>query len=254
MEVFCFDFDGVVCDSAPETALAAWNACQTLWPKDSAPLPEALQQRFCVLRPVMHTGYEAVPLMRLIKDGAVDDAGIMDGFDALRDRFIEREGLSIDRLQQVFGAARDSLIAADQAQWLRWNRFYPGMGEALGAAIERHPLYIVTTKQERFVELLLGHHQLQLPSGRIFGLERKRSKPEILTELTATPKLEGGKFHFIEDRLDTLLKVMKLPALDQVALYLVDWGYNTPAQREQAASTGRIKVVSMDQFRGMHGF
>ena len=74
MEVFCFDFDGVVCDSAPETALAAWNACQTLWPEDSATLPEALQQRFCVLRPVMHTGYEAVPLMRLIKDGAVDDA------------------------------------------------------------------------------------------------------------------------------------------------------------------------------------
>ena len=36
--VFCFDFDGVVCDSAPETALSAWNASRVFWPE----LPEPL--------------------------------------------------------------------------------------------------------------------------------------------------------------------------------------------------------------------
>ncbi len=259
MDVFCFDFDGVICDSAPETAVTAWLGCRELWPQHGgaadapATLPTALQERFCRLRPVMHTGFEAIPLMRLIETGEADDDALFADFPALRDRLMAREGLAHERLQHLFGAIRDRLIAEDEAAWLRWNRFYPGVGPLLAAAIARTPLYIVTTKQERFAALLLRNEGIALPPGRIFGLEAKRSKPEILAALLGRPEHAGATFHFIEDRADTLHDVIARDALRAVRLYLVDWGYNTPAQRREAAATGRIRVVSLREFAGVLG-
>lgn len=72
-------------------------------------------------------------------------------------------------------------------------------------------------------------------------------------EQTSRPNLKGAAFHFIQDRVETLMDVMKYPALQQAQLYLVDWGYNTPLQRREAAATNRIRVVSMNEFRSLHG-
>jgi phosphoglycolate phosphatase-like HAD superfamily hydrolase len=258
MDVYCFDFDGVICDSAPETAVTAWQGCRELWPAPGgapppvAP-PKALLERFCRLRPVMHTGFEAIPLMRLIELGQASDAALLADFPALRDGLVAREKLGTQALQERFGAIRDRLIAADQAAWLGWNRFYPGMGEALAAAHARAPTFIITTKQERFAALLLSDQGVALPAGRIFGLESKRSKPQILLDLQALPEHRGAAVHFIEDRLETLQEVVGTPALEALRLYLADWGYNTPAQREQAAACPRIQVVSREGFRKAAG-
>jgi phosphoglycolate phosphatase-like HAD superfamily hydrolase len=244
MNVFCFDFDGVICDSAPETGLSAWTACTKIWPNRTAKWTDQLQEHFCRLRPVMHTGFEAIPLMRLILDGQVSDDRIFADFEALRDEVIRREDVSRDRLLAEFAAARDGMIARDESEWLRWNRFYPGLRELLAHTLPREPLFIITTKQERFATLLLRHNGLDIAAERIFGLEKKLGKPEVLELLMQRPDLSAGTFHFIEDRLETLKDVIALPALDRVRLYLVDWGYNTPAQRDEAARTDRIRVVS----------
>lgn len=248
MDVICFDFDGVVCDSAPETALSAWKGCRELWPEGPEFSPD-LQERFCRLRPVMHTGFEAIPLMRLLETDAADEAALFADFPAQRDALIQSEGLETARLQAIFGGMRDAMIAQHRDEWLRWNRFYPGMADLLAAALGRHETYIVTTKQERFVTLLLEHAGVSMPTDRIFGLERRRAKPEVLLELSADEGRRGRTFHFIEDRVDTLHDVMATAGLEAVRLYLADWGYNTPAQRDGAARTGRIQVVSVAAFR-----
>jgi phosphoglycolate phosphatase-like HAD superfamily hydrolase len=244
MNVFCFDFDGVICDSAPETGFSAWKACGKLWPGRTGEWSDALQERFCRLRPVLHTGFEAIPLMRLILDGQVTEEQVFARFEELRDELIRREGIAQERLLTEFAAARDEMIARDESEWLRWNRFYPGIQELLARLLAREPLFIITTKQERFATLLLRHNGLDLAADRIFGLEKKLGKPRVLELLLARPELRGATFHFIEDRLETLKDAIALPALNAVRLYLVDWGYNTPAQRDEAARTGRIRVVS----------
>ena len=249
--VLCFDFDGVICDSAPETALTAWNASRELWPEVpaagvGAELPAAVRERFCRLRPVIHTGYEAVPLMRLIEEGREGDEDILAGFPLLRDGVMERGGLSPGQLRDLFGRHRDRLVEQDQAGWLRSNPFYPGMAGLLTGLIARHPVRIVTTKGERFAALLLRHNAIPLPDEHIFGLERNRSKPEILAGFLALPEFAGAAFHFIEDRMDTLDAVASDSALDDLRLYLADWGYNTPPQRDRAAQSPRIEVISLD--------
>lgn len=58
--------------------------------------------------------------------------------------------------------------------------------------------------------------------------------------------------HFVEDRFETLLAVTKIPALDSVQLYLVDWGYNTRSQREEAKKLfPRIKLINGDDFKAL---
>jgi phosphoglycolate phosphatase-like HAD superfamily hydrolase len=244
MTVFCFDFDGVVCDSAPETALSAWHACRELWPDLPEDLPLALQQRFCRLRPVLHTGFEAIPLMRLIALGEATDAQFFADFPALRDGWMQANGLGGPELLRRFGAQRDKMIALDADRWLALNPFYDGMAALLSSAATRHDVFIVTTKQERFAGLLLGHHGVSLPPERVFGLERNQAKPAILRALLTRPELAGRTFHFVEDRIETLREVIADPALNPVRLYLADWGYNTPAQRREAAAERRIEVVT----------
>lgn len=256
MDVYCFDFDGVICDSAPETAVTAWQGCRELWPTPEVPAtepPAALRERFCRLRPVLHTGFEAIPLMRLIELGDAGDEAFFADFPSLRDGLIAAEGLVTHQLQERFGAIRDRLIAADPAAWLGWNRCYAGMGHVLASAVDAGPAFVITTKQERFAALLLREYGVALPPGHLFGLEVGRSKPEILTDLMERPTYQGATFHFIEDRLETLQAVIDTRALEAVRLYLADWGYNTPAQREQAKAAGRIRVVSRDTFRLMTG-
>jgi phosphoglycolate phosphatase-like HAD superfamily hydrolase len=251
MAVYCFDFDGVICDSAPETGLSAWTACAALWPGRAGAWTDALQERFCRLRPVMHTGYEAIPLMRLMLDGRVSDEAILSDFEGLRDALMRDESLGKDRLLQAFADARDGMIAKDESEWLRWNRFYPGLRDLLAQALGRGPLFIITTKQERFASLLLRHEGLEFPLERLFGLEKNLTKPQVLERLLKRPDLAAGRFHFIEDRLETLQDVIAEPGLDTVRLYLADWGYNTPAQRAEARGIPRIRVLSREALRQM---
>jgi hypothetical protein len=59
-----------------------------------------------------------------------------------------------------------------------------------------------------------------------------------------------NKIHFVEDRYETLLNIIKIPELDDIQLYLVDWGYNTQAQRIEAVSLSpRVKLINGDDFK-----
>ena len=118
MRVLALDFDGVICDSAPETALTAWKGCRELWPQGPEFTPD-LQTRFCRLRPVMHTGFEAIPLMRLIETGA---ATILLGGDG-------PDGVCVLRF-------REALFEDGRAAYLEELYVAPAKrGQGLGRAI-----------------------------------------------------------------------------------------------------------------------
>jgi phosphoglycolate phosphatase-like HAD superfamily hydrolase len=110
-------------------------------------------------------------------------------------------------------------------------------------------LLIITTKEGRFVQKLLQQQGVQMPQDCILGKESKRPKPQILRELTAqVPPDSPLSLWFVEDRLKTLQAVQQQSHLDAVKLYLADWGYNTPAERESIRQDPRIKLLSLPQF------
>ena len=249
MGVFFLDFDGVLCDSAAETAVAAWRAGAALWPewRGPEPPPDALA-RFCKLRPLLETGYQAIALLRLIVTGETD-ARIAAEFAPLTTAVFSSTGCEKPALIRLFGDTRDRWIREDEAGWLARHRFYPGTAAAVRRVLSAgHPLFILTTKQARFTETLLRAAGIPLASAAIFGMESGKSKEDTLAEFVRSPHYAGRRFHFVEDRLDTLERVMARPELAGVALYFATWGYSLPAERARAAALPRLTYWELPEF------
>ncbi|XP_060969764.1 uncharacterized protein LOC115706477 isoform X2 [Cannabis sativa] len=234
-DLYALDFDGVLCDSCGETAVSAVK-----------------------VRPVVETGYETLLLVRLlletripsIRKSSVSEGltveGILDNWLKLKPVIMEEWDENREILIDLFGKVRDEWLENDFHTWIGANRFYPGVPDALKFASSR--IFIVTTKQGRFADALLRELAgVTLPPERIFGLGTG-PKVEVLKQLQKKPEHQGMKLHFVEDRLATLKNVIKEPELDGWNLYLVDWGYNTQKEREEAASIPRIRLLELSDF------
>ena len=134
----------------------------------------------------------------------------------------------------------------DYSQLYITVRFYPGTADAL--KFSSSEVYIVTTKQGRFAEALLKELAgIEIPSERIYGLGTG-PKVKVLQQLQQMPQHQGLTLNFVEDRLATLKNVIREPALDRWNLYLVNWGYNTQKEREEAGNISRIQVTDLPDF------
>lgn len=243
--IYALDFDGVICDSAVETAITGWKAAGRLWPEMTEDrLSEQLIDRFRRVRPAIETGYEAILAMRLI-DLEEDDRAVLSGFERNKQKLLDEANVDVDFLKQLFGDTRDNWIAADFSNWISVNPLFPSVADKLKQLNEQATWYVVTTKQERFVSQILSANEIELFGGNIFGLERNRSKADTLIEI-----LEGHpneQIYFVEDRLPALLSVMTNPKLQSLKLQLADWGYNTAQDRQKAAQTG-IELLCIEDF------
>ena len=143
---------------------------------------------------------------------------------------------------------RDEWIAEDLDGWFGLHRFYPGVVEKLQNAIASPVrVYIISTKEGRFIRQLLQQQGVEMQEERIFGKEYKRPKYEILRDAIAASG-ESVNVWFVEDRLKALQLVQRQADLAQVRLFLADWGYNTQQMRDSIRNDTRIKLLSLSQF------
>jgi phosphoglycolate phosphatase-like HAD superfamily hydrolase len=110
-------------------------------------------------------------------------------------------------------------------------------------------LYIVTTKEGRFVKQLLQQQGIELPVNKIIGKESKRPKYETLRLIKKQIAEDNITIWFVEDRLPALQQVQQQSDLQQVHLFLADWGYNRSSDRNLAQRDRHIKLLSLQQFR-----
>lgn len=233
MSVLALDFDGVLCDSARETGITGWKAAGTLWEDMAEPLPPLpLLDRYCRARPVIETGFEAIAMMRLLKDGE-DPDDLLESFPRHLPAAVARSGTDAAGLKQLYAAVRDGWINEDAQGWLSLSPLYPGVAEALNAMPPEVDCCIVTTKQERFVAQLLEHNGVRFAAERIFGLDRGMKKEAVLRGLME--QHSGRQIHFVEDRLATLKRLLAQPDLGPLRLHFACWGYSTDAERRDAA-------------------
>jgi phosphoglycolate phosphatase-like HAD superfamily hydrolase len=233
--VYALDFDGVICDSALETGISGWKAARQIWPDMPQEVPPNKIDQFRQIRPIIETGYEAVLAMRMLHSGA-DIETIYNGYKPAFEHLMEEAGVDAEDLKNLFGQTRDEWIAKNQQEWIEKNPLYPNVPERLAQISEINDWYIVTTKQERFVKMILRAYRIDLHEDRIFGLDRQMSKAEVLKKLLSRhPK---QTIHFFEDRIQTLQKIQLEPELKGVQLHFALWGYNTVEDKRLAAALG----------------
>ncbi|KAF6003830.1 hypothetical protein F1559_002198 [Cyanidiococcus yangmingshanensis] len=173
----------------------------------------------------------------------------------LHDRLLRDWALEPAFLIELFGAVRDAWIARDKQSWLALNAIYPGVVDALN--LSQEPVYVVTTKQERFVSLILenaGIRQDRIPSANVYGLERGLTKITAIKEILRREQEKHGDHtrkvivHFVEDRLEALeaasISLLGAP----VTYHLATWGYNDPAQRARAEKHPFIELLDLPTF------
>ncbi len=253
-ELIAFDFDGVICDGLIEYFQTAWQAyCQLFKPVSDEP-PTGLAEQFYPLRPVVETGWEMPVLIQVLMQGRSDE-GLVD--KVIADKVIEQwpemalpylseAGLSKTQSVQALDGVRDRWIQNDLQSWLALHRFYPGMIERVGQLLASDlPVYIVSTKEGRFIKALLGQSGLAFTSDRIIGKEVKRPKYETLRLLKE--KHAVSNIWFLEDRLPALNDVKQQDDLKDIQLFLADWGYNLEPDRETARQDSRINLLSLEK-------
>lgn len=243
--IHALDFDGVICDSAVETAITGWKAASQIWqdmPQSAAP-PNLIDQ-FRLVRPIIETGYEAILAMRLLFLGESCEA-IYSDYQAKTQQLLDQAQVSSDDLKKLFGATRDHWIANDLPDWIAMNPLFAGVKEKLQMIGQTHTWYVITTKQERFVKHILKANAIELAEERIFGLDRNLSKPEVLKDLLQAHP--NQPIQFVEDRLPTLLNVQKQPELSAIELLFATWGYNTAEDKVLATQKG-FKALNLQSF------
>jgi phosphoglycolate phosphatase-like HAD superfamily hydrolase len=246
--ILALDFDGVVCDGLIEYFEVAWRTyCQIWSPANDTP-PDDLALRFYRLRPVIETGWEMPVLIKALIEGFSDDQ-ILQSWTTITPQILAADNLEAKAVSTKLDHLRDEWIQTDLNGWLSLHRFYPGVIERLKITLESEvQLYIVTTKEGRFVKQLLQQEGVNLPPENIFGKEVKRPKYETLRELIEKANIQNVSLWFVEDRLKTLQLVQQQSDLNHVQLFLADWGYNTQPEREAGKNDPRIQLISLSHF------
>ncbi|NES97612.1 MAG: HAD family hydrolase [Desertifilum sp. SIO1I2] len=242
--ILALDFDGVLCDGLQEYFQTTWRTYRQLWMPSKSEPPEDLAPVFYRLRPVIETGWEMPILLRAIFLGYPEEDILQDWPNVVQ-HILEAEDLKPKTLEVTLDTQRDAWIASDEMDWLSYHRFFPGVLDKVRSLLSTPiQLFIITTKEERFVRTLLQQQDINLPQQQIYGKSTYRPKHEILRDLSTT----GEKLWFVEDRLKTLQSVQKQADLWDVVLFLADWGYNTQTERDSVGDSPRIHLLSLEQF------
>jgi len=241
-DTLALDFDGVIADSIEECLVVGYNAfvdysrqeskIETLSALDKKVVDEAKRLRHFI-RSGEDYVYIQLALSEDIKMNTQDDFdNFLNKYSQLKETFFnlfyqERKHFSVEKLNS----------------WMQLNPMYEGMQHFLKESSGKNPLYIISTKKSEYIHKILEGHQITFPVKNIFHAHKDRSKLTIIHELLSKYNTEPSHFHFIDDQVDTLLKV----ELSQVHRYLAGWGYNNEEQKTRAIKAG-IPVLRLIDF------
>ena len=252
MDVYCFDFDGVICDSSAETGTTGYRACAKRWPDTIKGLGSAIKppagflENFRQVLPALETGYESILIARLLLEG-VDVNTILADFSTLSKAVMKQEKLDRDALITQFADMRDLQLKNESERWLNLHHFFEGMVPLVNHLQTDSPVYIITTKQKRYATKLCKHAGLKLPKDHVFGLEDGK-KTDVLSQLREQHGPDCT-IHFFEDRYRTLENVSAVEALAEAKLYLCSWGFTSKAEVKNASENSQVVVLNLEEMQ-----
>ena len=248
-KILFLDFDGVICDSSLETGRTGWFAGSEIWDDwKGMDVPFAHLKRFRILRPLIETGYEAIALMKAIDENYTDDF-LIRNFNFIKNQIFTSCACNTETLVRLYGTVRDNWIKTDPRGWAGWHRFYPGMKNFLNfSAGIFDKVYILTTKEKRFVQFLLKEEKIDFNHDNILGLETGKSKTETAESIIKKSRKKKTAA-VIDDRLETLFDFLQKPSFSDTFLFFASWGYVLPDDIKKAGLEERVTVLSLKDLK-----
>lgn len=243
--LLALDFDGVICDGLVEYFQTTCQAYRELWPQAESHL-ESYRDAFYAARPIIESGWEMPVMLRSLVQGYTA-LEILAHWPERRAEILAQQAYDRAHFSQVVDGVRDRAINTQLTDWLALHRFYPGVISQLQQwlTLPQVDLWVVSTKEGRFIAQLLEQAGVDLPRSQIIGKEIRQ--PKVVTLGQLRDRSPDQLISFIEDRLPPLQQASTVSELDAVRLYLADWGYNTAQMRSQLAEHPRIHLLSLTQ-------
>lgn len=265
--LIAFDFDGVICNSAPEMGASCFDVALDLLAAKPDKRPANTEERtkflhfFLTVRPFLEVGYQGIlvalwflnpdmrknlPLPHENEPTAAWEtfcATLINRAATLFSEGVPPERLFSDELTERLGHRRDAFLSTELTEWTRLNPLYAGMQDLLQQLLtdDGTVVAIVSTKQVRFIHAILDQTNLKIDHSLLFGLESGR-KESVIAHLLECHSPGSG--YFIEDRLETLRRFTIDARLNDLKLLFATWGYATPNQQNEAHGDPRITAVT----------
>jgi len=247
-KVLALDFDGVLCDGLQEYFYSTQLAYGQLMPQTPRQDLTPWAQAFYHWRPIIETGWEMIVLLQALVLGCSEE-DMMHHWPSVVAEILEREGWEPQSLMKLLDDVRDRQIQENLTNWLGLHRFYPGVIEQLkGLTGSETSVYIITTKEGRFVQTLLAEQGVNLAPQQIIGKEIQQPKYQTLSQILQQHQIAPQELWFVEDLLKTLQKIQQQASLKDIVLFLAEWGYNKPSDRDFVKAQSSLYSLSLDQF------
>lgn len=248
-KILALDFDGVICDGLAEYFETTKQTYQLIWGKNKEENLDKFREQFYQLRPVIETGWEMPVLLRALKLG-ISNENILENWTEIVHKIINDEQLSSQEIGKKLDTIRDHWIKNDLTNWLKLHKIYPSIKENLTEIIRTNiNLYIVSTKEGRFIKEILKQQEIAIPENNIIGKECKRPKHETLRIILRENQEKPENLIFIEDRIEPLETIYQEQDLRGIKLYLASWGYNTETTRNRAEKLGYINILNLEDLK-----
>lgn len=236
------DFDGVIADSIAECLTVGYNAYRIVSGQperiaDLGQLPKTIQRESRRRRNYIRHGEDYVYIFRGISENRI----IRNQNDF--DRFLDDNQPCRDEYRAAFYAERSRFLREEPERWLALNPLYPGMAGFLQNFRPVKRLYIITTKKTEYVQAILNHAGITIAAENLLAADSRRSKSAIIGDILQKTGISPENFHFIDDQVDTLLKLQPL----NIHLFLASWGYTNARQIAQAKAAG-IQPLTLGEF------
>ena len=236
-----FDFDGVIVDSLNECMVVGYNAFSNYQgnnkrifsPQD---IPPTILDNAIYLRNYIRSGYDYVYIFFILEN----EIQIKDQHQF--DSFTEKHRHLQDEFEKIFYKQRHFLFLEHHELWVKLNPFYQGVADLIKPVFAAHQGCIISTKKSSYIASLLQANNISLDSNLIYHAGKGRSKRNIIIQLLQKQSISPANFYFIEDQIDTLIKLQDL----KINSMLAEWGYNTNAQ-QQIAHENDIPVISLNK-------
>ncbi len=211
--VYCFDFDGVLCDTMDESLITSYNAYFERDAKSVSEIDPGLRDFFYEHRYLVRPAGEYYILYRTFQKGEKAVG---------KERFIELKASLAEEMKGYAGrfyASREHLKKHVEC-WECLHKVYPQGADFFERG---RPFFIVTNKDKNSVIALASHYGFIDRIIEIYSKEISVDKRILMEKLIADHGLSPSthRIVYVDDHEGTLGEMKELP-LD---LYLASWGY-----------------------------
>jgi len=227
-KLILFDFDGVIIDGMDEYWQSSLIACEKYLKSPEIEkgfdINREVSDTFIAIRPWVKYGWEMVLITHEIckKDEPLNNPkreNFIKNYKHNCQAILNRNSWNPYILQRSLDNARNYQIKLDKNAWLKLHRPFGEIKNFIQRLqISGIKIGIITTKGKIFATEIL--HQLKIYPELIFGYEDGK-KVDIISRLIKEFEIQG----FIEDRKETLMKLITKKKLKSIPYYLASWGY-----------------------------